>query len=324
MTTILDVLCEDLDWQLGAALQIDTSTGHFRAGYARCAIAAAGFGGIMKSTLFPGGAVTDLWVSCRAFWNNSAFAAQGIGPCLGSAGKGIVFGVAGDVLTLYSLPSLTVLATEAGATFTYNVLRKVDMQVAGWGAAAMVLVYVDDVLKIAWTGDLSFSGSVASVDSLFGRSGNASALVCSEVVVADGDTRTFSVVTHAPARAGTLSQWNGAYTDVNEIVLDDSTTANINTPTRDEDFGLTPLPSGQQWQIEAAKAVVRATTTVSATATKLALGINDAGTVAVGASQALVTGWADYTNLMAVNPATSAAWLQAQIDGLQLVLRSGS
>ncbi len=323
MATILDVLCEDMDWPLGAAVQVDTSTGHFRAGYARCAIAASGFGGIMRSTPFPGGAVTGLWVSCRAFWTNSAFAAQGIGPCLGSTGKGIMFGVDDDVLTLYSLPSLTVLATETGATFTYNVLRKVDMQIANWGVSATVQIYVDGLLKIAWSGDLTFSGTILNVDSLFGRHGNASDLACSEIVVADGDTRTFSVVTNAPARAGTLTQWTGAYTDVNEITLDDSTTANTNAASKDEDVGLTPLPGGQ-WRVEAAKAVARTTTTVSATATKLALGINDAGTVAVGALQTLAAGWANSANLMAVNPATSAPWQPEQFPGLQLVMRSGS
>ncbi len=321
--TILDVLCEDMDWQLGSALQVDTTAGHFRAGFARCAIAAAGFGGIMKSTLFPGGAVTSLWVSCRAFWTNFAFAAQGIGPSLAGTGKGVMFGVDSDVLKLYSLPSLTVLATEAGATFTWNVLRKVDMHIANWGVSAVVHVYVDGILKITWSGDLTFGGTVLNVDSLFGRSGNASALVCSEIVIADGDTRALSVVTNAPARAGTLDQWTGAYTDVNEITLDDSTTANTNTASKDEDFGLTALPAGV-WRVEAVKAVARTTTTVSATATKLALGINDAGIVAVGALQTLAAGWANSANLMAVNPATSAPWQPEQFPGLQLVMRSGS
>jgi len=314
---------EDIDFPNGSLIDTTTSAGAFRSGYARCAIQASGAAGVMKSTSFPNGHEVSFWVSCYATTLGGA-EVQGIGP--GLAGKGIIFGVdTSNRIKLWLFnsvaPSLTQLDIEAGTSFTTAVLHRVDMQVSSWGVTANVKVYLDGVLKINYTGDLTFSGSVTSVDSIISRTGNAP-LYTSEIIVANEDTRTYSLCTLAPNAAGDTDAWTGAYTDVNETAINDSNVISTDTLTQDEQFNLTDLPAGT-FQILAVKEAARASITSGATATRLALGVKSGGSVNVSGLQTLATAWATFERLMPVNPVTLNQFTMAEINALQSNARSG-
>ncbi len=145
----------------------------------------------------------------------------------------------------------------------------------------------------------------------------------SEAIVSDSDTRTMSLVTLAPTALGTTHAWTGAYTDVSEITIDDSTKVTTNTPAQDEQFTLNALPSGTDGVL-AVKVAARALATVAASASTLGLGVNSGGTVDPGTLQATTTSFATYERLMLLNPVTSAGFTRSEINLLQLNLRSGT
>lgn len=253
---------EDIDFPNGDAIAVTITAGHFRAGYARCAISPAASAATMKSTPFPGGAVTSCWVSFEAYRPGVAFETQGIGVALAGAAKGIL--AAADATGFLKLwrydsgaPSLTQLAIESSVTFTGDTLHRIDMEVAGWGAAATVNIYLDGVLRVTYTGDLTFGGAVTGVDSVWARSGNASMPV-SEIVVADEDTRLMSLVTMAPNGAGTSTGWTGAYTDVAEVTIDDATALSDVSGVADAAFPLTGIPGSPALSTICLKTAVRA------------------------------------------------------------------
>jgi hypothetical protein len=216
----------------------------------------------------------------------------------------------------------TQIATEAGHTYTSNVLHKVDLQVSSYGASATVNVYLNGVLTITFTGNAASFGVTNLDQAAIFTPIVITGMYVSEVIVSSSSTLTQSLVTLAPNAAGTTSGWAGAYTDVNEITIDDSAAVSTNTPGLNEQFNLIDLPAGS-WTIRAVKVAARAEVEGAATATTVALGINSGGTVNAGAAQALTTAWATYERLMLVNPITGVAFTTAEINALQSNLRSG-
>lgn len=314
---------EDIDFPNGSPATVTTAGAQFRAGYARCAITANAPSATLKSTTFPGGAVSSCWLSYQAGPVGAFSNALGMpGLRLSSVNKGFKIGASAlGVLTLFKFDGTTQtsVATESGASFT-AALHRLDIQVVNYGASATVNVYLDTILTIAFTGDLSFSGTVTSLDSIWQQSGNQDAPF-SEVIVSSTDTRTFALVTLAPAGAGATDQWTGAYTDVNETTINDANVINTNAVTQDEQFTVTAPPSGA-FTCSAVRIAARATGTAGATATQVALGVRSGGTVDPGTPQAVTTAWLTYERTMTVNPVTGTAWTLAGLAALQQNFRS--
>lgn len=324
---VLDCFGEDIDFPNGSSVSVDLSGGSFIAGYGRCGICAAVAASTIKSTLFPGGAVSSCWFSFRAGNPGVISTALGLpGIFNSSADKGIMLGVGADTtLHLYSADlgtsTFTLLASESSPSYTGSVTHRIDINIQNYGAAATVTVYLDGVSRIAYTGNISFGGTVTSVDSVWIRSGNQLVYV-SEMIVADEDSRTMSLVTLAPSAAGTTDTWTGVYTDVNETTINDANTVYVDADVQDEQFNLNNLPAGV-FQIRAVKGSMRGTKTGGATATKVGVGINSGGTVDAGTLQNMTTGWVTYERLMLVNPVTGVAFTLSEINSLQSNLRSG-
>lgn len=216
------------------------------------------------------------------------------------------------------------LAIEAGNSIAYptDFLYKFDMQVAAYGATAIVNVWLDGIPVIAFSGDATVPGLTSLDQVAFCGAGGFVATI-SEVIVADADTRTFSLVTLAPAGAGTTHAWTGAYTDVNEVTINDATAVYTNTAAQTEEFTLTQLPAGT-FTVEGVKLIARAAETAGATADKVAVGVLSESTVEAGTPQALTTAWVALESLLPTNPVTSAAWTQTDVNALQISLSSST
>lgn len=199
------------------------------------------------------------------------------------------------------------------------------MYVASYGASATVTVYVGGVLVITYSGDVTVPGMTDFDCTIFGL-GDGSAVnpdAVSEIVVADEDTRLFSLVAMAPNGAGGTDAWTGAYTDCNPITINDANAVYTNTVGQDEEFNLTDLPSGT-FTIRAVKISARASKSAGATATKLKLGYGTNSSTDVGAAQSLTTAWACYERLDQQNPVTSNDWQQSEMNPLQVLMESAS
>jgi hypothetical protein len=217
-------------------------------------------------------------------------------------------------LIKYDGTTKTELAAEVGDSLTNITLHKLDMQLINYGATATVNVYVDGVLVITYTGDVTVSG-VTALDSVFLGVCSLNGADISEIIVADEDTRNLSLVTMAPNGAGDTQDWTGAYTDIDEITLDDADLIYTDVAAKDQQCNLINIPSGS-FACKAVKISARATKSVDASIGTLKLGIKS-GTVDVDAGHALTTGWVTYERLMLVNPVGGLAFTVAELNALQ-------
>jgi hypothetical protein len=215
----------------------------------------------------------------------------------------------------------TTLATETGNSYTNGTLKKFDICVTTFGASCNIKVYIDGgaVATIDWSGDLSALG-ISTLNCIMLWRGFAYWAFCSEFIVADADTRSLALVTHYPNAAGDANAWTGAYTDIDEWTTVDSDLVYVNTNDQEVQMNLSALPSGV-FAVRGVWISARAVTTSDATPTKLALGIKST-TINNGSDQTLALYWASYYRFMDVNPVTTNPWTQAEIDALQLNLKS--
>lgn len=327
--TILWCGGEDVDFQAqGTGVTVDTTSGHFRSGYARCAISCATSTGEATSRAAPlsAGAVTSAWVHFQCysgvFFGNHLIA--GLANSASGNGSGIYVGTTGTKAILYKWDGTT--ATQLGSTgvntLPTNLPFPVDLQISSYGASSTITLYLNG----SSTADIAFSGSsaitgVSNLDcaSVAARQANG---VVSEVIIADSDTRTLALVTNAPNAAGDANNWTtGTYASINPTTINDANVIAVNTTTQDFQANLIDLPSGS-FSVAAVKIAARAELTAGAVPTGLKLGVKSSGTVNVGSANTLTTAWVTYERLMLTNPVTAAAWTVSDINALQLDLQS--
>jgi hypothetical protein len=311
---------EDIDFPNGQPLTVDTTATNFRAGFARCGIYPASGNVFCVSTTF--GPITSCWFSCRIYSPVTHTATWNIGLGLNGTSKGLALGTAGiGQVALYTVSGSTVnqIAAEVGTSASIGAIHKVDVHLVNYGVSATVSVYWNGALIISFSGNVAVSG-VTNLDSIMMgiQSGNGEWIV-SEIIVSDGDTRALSLFTMAPTGPGTTDQWTGSYTDVNETTINDSTVVSTNTAAQSEQFTLTQLPAGS-FATSMVKEVARAYS--SGTPTSVALGINSSGVLDNGTPQVLTNAFATYERYMPVNPITGVAFTLAEINALQMNLRS--
>jgi len=321
--TILWCGGEDIDFPNGSMVTV-TGASHARTGFARGAVYCGAYG---RSNPFTGGAVTSIRLLFNVYigWTPAASvlfcgvikdSESNSGLWIGSSTS------SGTKVALFKYDGTT--KTQVSAE-TYNSLvdgiRRIDVEIMNYGSSATINVYCDLALVISYTGDVSISG--VSNFSAVGLGGLVN-IELSEIIVADEDTRTFSLVTNAPSAAGTTSAWTaGAYTDIDETTINDATVAYTDTADVNQQFNLINTPTGD-FSVKAVKIAARATKSADASVGTLKLGINSGGTVNVDAGQSLTTGWGTYERYMQVNPITTNAFTEAEIDALQLNIQSAA
>jgi hypothetical protein len=197
------------------------------------------------------------------------------------------------------------------------------MQVIDYGANAYVNVYLNGSLLIAYgPGNVTVSG-MTNFDCIgIGPNISSYAIAFSEFIVADEDTRTFGLVTMAPSAAGDANAWTGLYSTIDETTLDDSDVVYVNTNDQDVQYNLVNFPAGT-FGVKAVEVAARATKSSGSTPGTLKLGIKEAS-VNVDAGQTVTTGWATYLRLMQTDPIKAAAWLQSDMNSLQIDLQSAA
>jgi len=307
---------EPVDFPNGSIVVVNITAGNFRSGYGRGCLYSLN---IAKSNIFSGGALTSCWFSARIYSAASTSDVKIVG--LGKLGtdSGIWIGNTGtSKLGLFKFDGTTLieLDVESGTTFT-AVLHKIDVQITNWGDSANIKVYNDSILIINYTGDPRPPGiDDLDIVVLMGTT----AILVSEIIIADEDTRTMSLVTLAPNLAGDLNQWTGAYTAIDEYTIDDADV--IYSTVADQDFqcNLTATPTGTfvVRAIKISARAVRGATGIS----QIKLGIKSGVSVNVDDAITLSTIWETKERLMLVNPVTTNLFTTAELDALQINLRS--
>ena len=233
-------------------------------------------------------------------------------------------------LALYAITSavgITKLISEVGTSFLSAVLHRFDIKITNFNTAGgNVKVYINLATDpiIDFTGSLIISG-VANLDRFRIVGGATNGFVhSSEFIIDDStDTRSFyGVSSHAPSAAGTTNTFTtGAYTDVDEVALDDSDLISSDTNAQEFNCNLDNLPAGN-FSVRGFKTTVRAGCGASGPTT-LKLGINSGGTRNT-VDKVLSTTLDTYERIMLVNPITGLRFTNAEIDAMQLCLKSAA
>lgn len=315
---------EDIDFSLGAAITVSTTGAEFRSGYARCAVYTNNDGVISKSSIFPGGAVTSAWLTARMFRSNNSIDQKQIGLGRSGTNSGLFIGTDSASSTKFAIckydgTTTTQLANESGTSFSHADIMRLDMQVVNYGATATVNLYINGVLLVTYSGDVTVSG-MTDFDSIY-TSRVTYGTRFSEIIVANEDTRAFpGLLTMALTGDGTTTDWTGTFSTINGTTISDANPNYTNTNNLDQEFDVTNLPTGT-FAIKAIKLAMRAAK-AAGTPTQIALGYNEGGTVTVEGDIALTTAYATYEQLDLLNPRTSAAWDSSIINALQIDARS--
>jgi hypothetical protein len=321
---------EDIDFLQGTSPLVNTNAGRFRSSFSRCDLTCTS-GQTLKSNVFPGGALTSFWFSTWLIVTGAGGTSKRwIGMVQSStSAKGLWLGTSGANSSRLALISFdgttqTELAAETGASVPGGTLTKLDMQLINYGGSSTVNIYVGGVLVINYSGSTSISG-VTGFDqiAIFGDATFGQGF--SEFIVADSDTRSLNLMTLALTGAGTTNAWaNPTFSNINGISFSDTNPTNSNTAAQDDQYNVTDLATGL-WSVLAVKQTIRAATSSTPTATQIKMGYNSGGSIAFGTGSTktpTVSAYGQFEQIDQINPVTSAAWVQSDMNALQLDYRS--
>lgn len=339
---LLGAYWHDIQFQNGSIPSVVTTAGHYRSGYAQCSLRSAIGGAVIpsKSNAFLGGAITSGWVSCRSYISSTSIDTNHlkdiiIGFGQSTSSKGLVVGTQASGttqhLTLYTYDgsALTSLAAESGVSIIGQTVQWIAMQVISWGATATVNAYIDGVLVISFTGDITQSSTVTNTDAVIfggGASALASNVEVSEVMVSSDDIRAYlGLQTLALTGPGTTTQFsNNTYTNINGTTYTDATPAYDNTNGHQQQYDVTdPISPGSFTYVGVVQAARMAKSVTTPAVTKIALGYLNVNqtlgpSYGTGSTKTLTTVPTCYEQIDLVDPTTGVAFVQADMTAEQL------
>lgn len=315
---------EDLDFS--GTLCTTTASWCYRSGYARQALKACNSWTGITSSTFP--AQTSAWFSVRVRNPSCAAGNLHFGMIKAGTNNGLWVGTDSTSnwrVALYTYDGTTQvkLASEAGTTLIGDNLHKIDVQVTNYngGASGNAKVYIDGGTTpvINYTGNLAVGGNTSL--NAINLSNNNCEWWWSEVLVADSDTRSYSVVTHVPNAAGTTNTWtSAAFGNINPVTINDAVFAYDSVAGDVFQYKMSALPSTNTG-VAAVKVSLRGVNT-STGPQAISIGVNHGGTAFYPAAQTMNTGWSLYEQIFQTNPVTSAAWTPSDVNNLQMSLKS--
>lgn len=217
-------------------------------------------------------------------------------------------------LDLQYLDSLA--AWQSGGTVTLpSTLQTLDIRWNFAGSGNLDL-YVGGTARVEFTGDLSHLSGVtfARKHALFQPTFWSQAMADTESTIGH---RLYTI---PPASNGANTAWTGTYTEVDEVVYDDGDFINSGTANQVETFaGTTPTLTG--YVVQSVTVAARGKTDGSGPA-NLQLALRSSSTDYFSASNALGLGYGPFQEIWETNPATSAAWVNTAVSGLQFGVKS--
>lgn len=263
----------------GTGASVSTTSGTFRSGYARCSIqlksnitANPAVRGVRVQTPTAGFSASSFWTTGRLILTFvSGTSTNTVGDTFmswrDSLGRerlrvrnNTAFTSIGGNTAAY--PPLTLIveklnaagtATQIGSLITSvmsaGVLMRIDVFI-NYAVSGSMQIYLDGGLVFSVTAtDLTTDGITSLGSACFGMPcqiilGNV-LTNWSEMAVTTGDSREIlGIVTQAPAANGNVDTWTGSASDVNEIVLSDTTVNYTMSAAQLQQYTVGSLPSG--------------------------------------------------------------------------------
>jgi hypothetical protein len=244
-------------------------------------------------------------------------------------------------MTIYKWDTLAAVATSTGYNLPINTLINMDVEFVYADAAGggKMNVYVDGELKLSYTGSTLRSG-VANINTVAAQwqnwKLNGTTMAVSEIVVATSPTNTIGNVARLePNETGWYSgQFTGAFGDVNEFPLNDSTRISVATANKAVSYGLDNLPFGVpadqiRGLVTTARVLKGATGPQSA---YVGMRSNTGGVATTGVvtlpatatASGLANDWSHLLHHRTTNPDTLAAWTVVETNTAQIYFGTGA
>ncbi len=339
--TILFTGAEDIDFNCTGSVGTigsssctqDTNTGRFRTAFARSGLTPANNtsaadppANLWKSPNFT--ATTHIWTH---FWflqdqaantsNNQIFiwyASDG-NPAVILRGTGSTTQI--KVSTRSTTGTLTDLVTCSAGFGTQSSLAQYDIDL-NYAVAGGITIYKNSASLCTFSGDMTTNSRTQLQAIALGpyTSNAGAALVYSEVIVADADTRGMSLVTMLPGGAGNATAWTGTNGCTSIINNNPQNTASfISSSTSNQleqctvKFGNsnTSFPTGS-WAVDVVATTfsgLRGTTGPQHIEHNLRTGGVDSNSADVN----VTTSFGNYQNYWTVNPNGSTTWAQSDL-----------
>ena len=214
-------------------------------------------------------------------------------------------------------------------TTSIDQLYTIDIHWLLHASAGVVEFYIDGVLTRFVSGDtlgndVTNIGKVKFYGLRTDTSGITSQQVISEVIVATTSTIGMRVATVSPSGAGTTSDWAGAYTDVDDLVVANDADLLSSVLANDvTTFAATNLSvAAAAMEIEAVVECCRARNAVTGPQ-NLQHAMRSGTTNYFGSSiAALSTAYSGHVNIRETDPDTATAWTSSGVDALEIGVKS--
>lgn len=321
---------EELDFTriYGTTFTTNSSSSTFRSGYARAALACPGGSGsaargdfkqASSSFWFTGRMHADATVWIDSGWTTFLQFNNGALKRLGLEINGTTRYV--RLVTWDNAGNASTLAVSSESFIQSINLHRIDVQVA-YSTSGRVRFFFNQVPFLDYSGDVT-SGGATSLTSFTVTTVNnnaARATYWSEMIVAERDTRTLSLRTHAPVATATGHEWLGTQADVGEIAADEATMITTEEADKEAKFTVAQLPAGnfavRAFSVSAYAA--RGATGPSA----IQLGVGSNGNDAFSSDKLLDTGWTHASEIFETNPVTGNSWTINEINAIEITAKS--
>jgi hypothetical protein len=350
---ILFVAGEDSDLATTGTTAVDTTSTHRRTAYCRCALQATNGGGTWDT----GNAmsVASAWIHARV-WMTDVPGLALFGSSLVNDASIRITDAAGIVRLILYMPSLTTgvvpntiasnwqfakvnaagtvtpLGSPLSAIFSGSPTSPdaIDIQITNYatGGSGTVNIWINGVLAFNVSSATLATDANTTINGVrfcgIGLSGsNSVAFSYSEVILSDSDTRSVSLATLTPAANGNTDNWDiGGVSNINEIVLNDTTLNASGTPGQIQQYTTGVLPSGT-FGVLAVVLSGRMMAGFSGGPTKVDFGVRTASVDHWSADVTLSNSLATVQHVFAVDPGTSLPFDPAVLGvGFNVGLRS--
>ena len=313
--TIYHIGTEDVHFVRAGGAAIDTSTGKFRGGWARCALQASS-GQFWRGPLQAHPvSTTEAWLTFQMY-EASTVLAQGY-YCRFVAGtywRLRLWGKQGEFPKLQYRDNagvITDLATGFLPLAPWFIIQRQDIYFnLGTG---QFQVYLDRELALDYTGNLTGSGEISAINwyDLTGGDFQGNYWFSEVCWRSDSTRKMLGVQSIWPYDDGVNMDWVGAKEDVDEVVVDETDANHTDTPGLVQEYKIPPLVPGLTGNIVIGAIMVGAR--MATGPTDEALVVRTAGTDYLGASQDTGGAIEDRMSIWEVNPDTGLPWTPAEV-----------
>ena len=211
-------------------------------------------------------------------------------------------------------------------TPTADTVYKIDIHINIHDTTGRFAIYIDDVLHEEFTGD-TLLYTTPAMDGILLRGATttlnyAQSSSFSEVIVADESTVGWRVATIVPTGAGATGAWTGLWSDVDEVTIDDTDWLESNTNAQVETMVASNLSVAAAAMDVQALAVVARARKGGSGIQQIQMALRTNATDYYSSTLALDPGFIPIDNLWLTNPDTAAQWTPAEIDAIEIGVKS--